>query len=53
MYYTELLAANKMNEYLDIEDREKDYKEIHSETFRTETGIRAIGLYPYGVECIY
>ncbi|WP_417888191.1 hypothetical protein [Zunongwangia sp.] len=30
-------------EYLDIIDREKDYKEIRSETFRTEIGIRAIG----------
>ncbi|MFY0602771.1 MAG: hypothetical protein JXQ93_02395 [Flavobacteriaceae bacterium] len=33
-----------MNEYLDIEDREKDYQRIFSDTFRAETGIRAIGL---------
>jgi len=33
-----------MNDYLDIENREEDYKEIHSDTFRTELGIRAIGL---------
>ena len=33
-----------MNEYLDIDDREKDYKSIQSETLRTELGIRAIGL---------
>jgi tetratricopeptide (TPR) repeat protein len=44
MAFSDTLAANKMNEYLDIENREKDYKEIHSETFRTEIGIRAIGL---------
>jgi hypothetical protein len=33
-----------MEEYLDIEDRLADYKEIRKETFRTEKGIRAIGL---------
>ncbi|MEO1653035.1 MAG: hypothetical protein AAFU64_05790, partial [Bacteroidota bacterium] len=33
-----------MKQYLDIENRENDYKDIHSETFRAETGIRAIGL---------
>ena len=33
-----------MNEYLDIEERDKDYNEIYSETFRAEKGIRAIGL---------
>lgn len=33
-----------MTKYLDIEQREKDYKKIYSETFRTELGIRAIGL---------
>lgn len=38
------LATTEMNEYLDIEDRENDYKVIQAETFRAETGIRAIGL---------
>ena len=33
-----------MSEFLDIENREKDYNEIYSETFRAEVGIRAIGL---------
>src|SRR5690554_6348925 len=33
-----------MNEYLDIEDRDRDYNKIYSETFRAEEGIRAIGL---------
>ena len=33
-----------MNEYLDIEDRAKDYNEIISDTHRAEIGIRAIGL---------
>ena len=33
-----------MNEYLDIEKREKDYDKIYSDTFRAENGIRAIGL---------
>jgi hypothetical protein len=33
-----------MSEYLDIEDRAKDYDEIFSDTFRAEVGIRAIGL---------
>lgn len=33
-----------MSEYLDIENRESDYNEILSDTFRAEVGIRAIGL---------
>jgi hypothetical protein len=33
-----------MNEFLDIEDRAKDYNEIISYTHRAEIGIRAIGL---------
>lgn len=32
------------DEYLDIINREGDYKSIYSETFRAELGIRAIGL---------
>lgn len=32
-----------MNDYIDIEDRRKDYDFIQSQTFRAELGIRAIG----------
>lgn len=33
-----------MKEYLDIDDRNRDYKFIYSETFRAELGVRTIGL---------
>ncbi len=33
-----------MVDYLDIEDRNKDYQYVHSQTVRAEIGIRAIGL---------
>lgn len=32
------------NDYLDINDRKVDYQKLHNDTFRTEEGIRAIGL---------
>jgi len=39
-----MLAANLMDNFLDIENREEDFKKIKSETYRAELGIRSIGL---------